>query len=175
VRSSGIPFHYLPKSGNPPVNIPQLSKPSGEFLEKYLQGVGYTLSPYSRPEYRLTYTTDIVKCYLGRKPDGNGDNQPRKEETDNCKEWLLKEMALIEFRILLLLGAAATKTCFQIFEKGTIKRACEYYCKEVSFRYGNSDIPVYVLPLPVATVPSKSGIYDRTFRMVKEKLQSFRA
>jgi len=117
----------------------------------------------------------LLSAIEGEKQNGEGDKPPRREEINNCKEWLFREMALLEFRIILLLGAAATKTCFQISEKGRSNNIYEYYCKEESFRYGNSDIPVFVLPHPVATVGDMSGIYDRTFEMIKKKLESFSA
>lgn len=170
VRCSGIPFHCPPTGNSPPSNVPQLSN-GGKFLDTYLRKIGYTLSPYD-PKYRLAYTTDTAKCYLGPSQGGKGDKTPSPKEIDNCKEWLCMEMALIKFRIILLLGAVATKNWFQIFEKGRIKNIRGYYCKEESFRYGSSDIPVYVLPHPASMVKCKGGIYDRTFAMIKKKLQS---
>ena len=171
VRVSGIPYHYLHKDG-----VARLSKPNGkrgksggEVLEPYLNKVGYTLSPFN-PNYMLAYTTDIVKCYLGKKPNGD-DNPPRKEEIDNCKGWLLEESALIQFRILLLLGRPATKVFRQILGK-SFTRASDYYRRPCSFRFGNSDIPVYVLPHPSpnCTVKGKKELYDSTFEMIKKHL-----
>lgn len=114
--------------------------------------------------------SDIVQCYPGRKTSGKGDNIPKKKETENCKEWLLKEISLIKPRIILLFGSPAARTFFEFFAKRRIKNASVYYCKENTFRFYNADIPVYILPHPSSMVKGKSEIYDSTFGMIKQKL-----
>jgi uracil-DNA glycosylase family 4 len=162
VRLSGIPFHY--PQGN--------RSEGGQLLEGHLNSVGYTLSPYSS-RYKLAYVSDIVQCYPGRKPGGrgSGDKIPKKAEIENCQEWLLKEMSLIRPRILILLGAPATRTFFELYRINSVtKNASEYYCKPEKLKYGVSDVTICALPHPTSMVKGKRKIWERTFNIIKGKL-----
>jgi len=66
VRLSGIQFHDL--NG-------EIGK-GGQYLEKYLNIIGYSINPNS-PIYHYIYTTDIIQCFPGKKLSGNGDNPPQ--------------------------------------------------------------------------------------------------
>ena len=155
VRVSGIPFH------NPQGEMSR----GGKFVEKYLNRIGYTLSP-NQPKYRLAYMSDIVQCYPGKKGSGAGDNIPNKEEIENCRRWLEQEMKLIRFRIVLLLGSQAARTFFEFFKCEIIKNASEYYSKQENFRFNNVDYPVFVLPHPSSRVRDKGEIYRKTFENI---------
>jgi uracil-DNA glycosylase family 4 len=159
VRISGIPFHNLQN---------EISR-GGKFLEKSLNRIGYTLSP-QESNYRLAYMSDIVQCYPGKKENGTGDNIPNIQEIKNCREWLLKELELIGFRVLLLLGSQAARTFFEFFKGERIKNASEYYSKQENFRINNVDIPVFILPHQTSRVKDRSEIYHTTFSLIQDKL-----
>lgn len=152
VRLSGIPFH------NPQGEMSR----GGKFLEKYLNDISYTLSP-NKSNYRLAYMSDIVQCYPGKKGSGTGDNISNKVEIENCREWLLEEMKLISFRIVLLLGSQAARTFFKFFIGRRVNNASEYYCRQENIRFNNIDIPMFILPHPSSRVKDRSEIYRRTF------------
>jgi uracil-DNA glycosylase family 4 len=160
VRLSGIPFH----------NPQGIMSPGGKFLERYLNKIGYTISP-SNPNYQLVYVSDIIQCYPGKKPARRGDNTPTKQAIENCKEWLLKEMELINFRVLLLLGSVSAKSFFEYILNKQIKKPSEYYCRDIYIRIAKSKYHAFVLPHPVSMVSEKSKIYETTFGLVKDKLE----
>lgn len=69
---------------------------SGQLLDKILSACGFT-----REEH--VFISNIVKC---RPPD---NRVPTRFETDACIPWLLKQIELIDPKILILLGATALK------------------------------------------------------------------
>jgi len=93
-------------------------------------------------------------------------NIPNKVELENCKGWLLEEMKLISFQIVLLLGSQAARTFFEFFKDKKIKNASEFYCKRENFRFNNFDYPLFVLPHPVSRVRDKGEIYRKTFENI---------
>ena len=69
---------------------------SGQLLDKILSACGFT-----RKEH--VFISNIVKC---RPPD---NRVPTRFEADACIPWLLKQIELIDPKILILLGATALK------------------------------------------------------------------
>lgn len=69
---------------------------SGQLLDKILSACGFT-----REEH--VFISNIVKC---RPPD---NRVPTHFEADACIPWLLKQIELIDPKILILLGATALK------------------------------------------------------------------
>jgi len=69
---------------------------SGQLLDKILAACGFT-----REEH--VYISNIVKC---RPPD---NRVPTPQEAGTCLPWLLKQIELIDPKILILLGATALK------------------------------------------------------------------
>ena len=69
---------------------------SGQLLDKILSACGFT-----REEH--VFISNIVKC---RPPD---NRVPTRFEADACIPWLLKQIELIDPKILILLGATALK------------------------------------------------------------------
>ncbi len=69
---------------------------SGQLLDKILAACGFT-----RKEH--VFISNIIKC----RPPGNRVPQP--DETRICKPYLLKQIELIDPKIIILLGATALK------------------------------------------------------------------
>ena len=69
---------------------------SGQLLDKILAACGF-----NRKEH--VYISNIIKC----RPPGN--RMPLPEETRLCKPYLLKQIELIDPKILILLGSTALK------------------------------------------------------------------
>lgn len=69
---------------------------SGQLLDKILAVCGFTRNEH-------VFISNIVKC---RPPD---NRVPILEEADACMPWLLKQIELIDPKILILLGATALK------------------------------------------------------------------
>lgn len=69
---------------------------SGQLLDKILTACGFTRSQH-------VFISNIVKC---RPPD---NRVPTPQEAAVCMPWLLKQIELIDPKILILLGATALK------------------------------------------------------------------
>lgn len=69
---------------------------SGQLLDKILAACGFTRNEH-------VFISNIVKC---RPPE---NRVPTPKEADICMPWLLKQIELINPKILILLGATALK------------------------------------------------------------------
>ncbi len=70
---------------------------SGQLLDKILHACGFN-------RHQHVFITNIIKC----RPPGN--RKPLPEEIRVCKPYLLKQINLIDPKILILLGATALKS-----------------------------------------------------------------
>lgn len=52
------------------------------------------------------YFSALCRCFPGKKP-GGGDRAPSEEEIANCRPWLEAEFALVQPRLVLLVGKMA--------------------------------------------------------------------
>src|SRR6059058_2534882 len=55
----------------------------------------------------LPYRSAITKCFPGKSPTGGGDRRPSPTEVALCRPWLDQELALLQPRVILLLGGLA--------------------------------------------------------------------
>jgi len=58
-------------------------------------------------EDHLPYRTSMTKCFPGKAASGAGDRKPSPPEIALCAPWLLRELAIVRPRILLLVGQLA--------------------------------------------------------------------
>ena len=68
---------------------------AGQLLDELLAGIGL-----SRPD---VFIANVLKC----RPPGNRDPQPA--EIDNCQGWLLRQVELVEPKVICTLGNFSTK------------------------------------------------------------------
>jgi len=73
---------------------------SGAELRRWLAQAGID-------EDHLPYRTAITKCFPGKSPTGGGDRRPSPTEVALCRPWLDQELALLQPRVILLLGGLA--------------------------------------------------------------------
>ena len=71
---------------------------SGGLLTKWLNSIELTREG--------VYICNIIKC----RPPNN--RNPDKEEVDNCREFLISQITIIQPKVILLVGAVALKTLF---------------------------------------------------------------
>jgi DNA polymerase len=101
VFGMGNPFAEIMLIGEGPgkdedlQGLPFVGK-SGQLLDKILSACGF-----NRDEH--VYIANIVKC----RPPGNRD--PKPEERNSCLPYLLRQIELIDPRIIVLLGSTALK------------------------------------------------------------------
>lgn len=83
-------------------------KPNGELLssgkniKKHLGGVGIDIEDINFVE--------LIKCF----PSGNETRPPRKEEIENCRHWLDRQVDILQPKVIVSLG----KECYEFF-RGT--------------------------------------------------------
>ena len=73
---------------------------SGAELRRWLAEAGID-------EEHLPYRTAITKCFPGKALSGSGDRRPSPAEIALCAPWLDQELALLQPRVILLLGGLA--------------------------------------------------------------------
>jgi uracil-DNA glycosylase family 4 len=77
--------------------------PAGRFLELWLDRAGFPPG-YFREH---VYLTSLTRCFPGKSPSGNGDRAPSPTELALCRHFLDRELALIQPRLVLLVGKMA--------------------------------------------------------------------
>src|SRR2546430_5729992 len=73
---------------------------AGQLLDELLEGIGMTRE-------RDAFIANVLKC----RPPGNRD--PLPEEIEECTPWLMRQIQLIEPRVICTLGNFATKLITQ--------------------------------------------------------------
>lgn len=56
---------------------------------------------------RLTYIAALMRCFPGRNKQNTGDRPPPPAAIANCAHWLDAELALLEPKVLILVGQLA--------------------------------------------------------------------
>ncbi len=99
------------------------SGPGGSVLQKWLERAGFP-SGYL---HEHVYLSSLTRCDPGRNPRGNGDRRPSPPEVALCRPFLEAELAIVQPKVVLLVGAMAIETflgkrkleeCIGTFEEG---------------------------------------------------------
>jgi uracil-DNA glycosylase len=77
--------------------------PGGRILDSWLQRAGYPAGAL----HRQVYLSALTKCDPGKNPRGGGDRKPSPAELALCRPFLLRELALVRPRAILLVGGMA--------------------------------------------------------------------
>jgi uracil-DNA glycosylase len=77
--------------------------PAGRVLERWLGQAGFPPG-YFREH---VYLTSLTRCFPGKSPGGNGDRPPSVAEIALCRPYLDRELALLNPRLVLLVGKMA--------------------------------------------------------------------
>jgi uracil-DNA glycosylase family 4 len=161
VRLTGIPFFGIGGS---------LSK-GGRFLERHLNRIGYTLDP-SDGAKRLVYSTDLIKCFPGRRPSGSGDYPPHPREISFCRRWLVEELAIIQARVLLLMGGPTIRSFFREYLGVSVSRISPTLGTRHQIELAGRSAVAFTLPHSSSMVPHKGRIFEETFTAVGAILDS---
>jgi uracil-DNA glycosylase len=79
--------------------------PSGRRLFRWLAEAGW-----DEDTFRATqYMTAITKCYPGKGTGGHGDRVPTRAEQRLCAQFLEKELALVQPRLIVPVGGLAVR------------------------------------------------------------------
>src|SRR6266849_10226987 len=79
------------------------SGPGGSVLQKWLEQAGFP------PGYlhAHVYLSSLTRCDPGRNPRGDGDRRPSPPEVALCRPYLEAELAILQPKVVLLVGAMA--------------------------------------------------------------------
>ena len=161
LRRSGVNFFEVSgKLGN-----------TGNRLERFLNKFNRTVYPYQeviisnnvtipkcRPDHLSVYNTEIAQCYPGKEEAGHGDRTPEKEEIHNCikQGFLIKEIEMIEPRLLLLMGKSSRDSFFKHILNAPYPDSLSTHISEIvqtgeipQFYLGNRS--VYIFPIQHAS------------------------
>lgn len=76
---------------------------AGRELFRWLGSIGI-----SEAEFRdHVYMGAMTRCFPGKNPGGGGDRRPSRSEIELCRPWLEAILAVLEPRVLLLVGGLA--------------------------------------------------------------------
>lgn len=106
-RKSGIPYTYEDK---------RLSK-TGDRLDKFLNLFNYTINSSGTSRYQYVYSSDIVQCLPAE--DGNFELdknwKPKAQVKKNCVDFVIREIKIIEPKLILLAGKVSRDTFYNNF------------------------------------------------------------
>lgn len=77
--------------------------PAGTFLAQWLERAGFP-GNYLREH---VYLTSLTRCFPGKSAFGNGDRAPSTAEIALCRQFIERELQLIQPRVVLLVGKMA--------------------------------------------------------------------
>ncbi len=77
--------------------------PAGRVLEQWFERAGFP------PHYfrQHVFLTSLTRCFPGKAVGGNGDRPPSRQEMQLCRAFLDREEALLEPRLIVLVGKMA--------------------------------------------------------------------
>jgi uracil-DNA glycosylase len=171
LRKSGVNFFQDDGSlGNTGANLER-------FLNKFCRTVypnqevmisGNVTVPSCNPKYKSVYNTEIAQCYPGKNKVKKGDRKPRSDEILNChrKGFLIKEIIMIQPRLLLLMGKESRDSFFDYFLTGSYPSSLSDH---ISAIIDNGKIPVFTignLTLHVLPIQHASGANPRFSNMI---------
>ena len=79
------------------------SGPGGSVLQKWLAQAGFP----PRYLHEHVYLSSLTRCDPGRNTRGDGDRRPSPPEVALCRPYLEAELAILQPRVVLLVGAMA--------------------------------------------------------------------
>lgn len=78
---------------------------SGKRLFQWLGAAGF-----DEADYRATqYMSSVTKCFPGKHKNGKGDRVPTRAEQKICRQFLLREIELVQPRLFIPIGGLAIK------------------------------------------------------------------
>lgn len=157
-RLSGLPYCF-PTSGR------RLSK-GGQVLDAFLRRFGHTINPNGLDQY--AYHTDIAHYYPGRRPGGTGDIEPSAEEIKYGRDWLERELALVEPEVVILLGKSAAALFLQTYGGRRIKRLGDVLGQAQPCRVNDREVPAFAVHHPSGAwqFPEAKRVYERTVEKI---------
>lgn len=124
---------------------------AGKLLDELLGSIGYDRSE--------VFIANVLKC----RPPGNRD--PRIEEINTCKDYLIEQIKIIDPKIICTMGRFSTQLLLDT-NKGISG------LRGKIFRIGNRIIMPINHPAAALYTPSKMGVLKEDFQKIKRLIDS---
>lgn len=124
---------------------------AGKLLDELLGSIGYDRSE--------VFIANVLKC----RPPGNRD--PRIEEINTCKDYLIEQIKIIDPKIICTMGRFSTQLLLDT-DKGISG------LRGKIFRIGNRIIMPINHPAAALYTPSKMGVLKEDFQKIKRLIDS---
>ena len=83
---------------------------AGRTLAGWLQQAGFPHGPEHKwPYLSAVWLSSLTRCFPGPSKGGNGDRAPSAKEIALCRSFLDEEIAAVDPRIIILVGAMAAR------------------------------------------------------------------
>jgi len=148
-RLSGLP--YLQTDGT--------LRSTGRTLDTFLAGFGYTIQPDGDRQY--AYSSDLVRCVPLLSPARKKLRSPTRQESTNCFPWLAIELPIVQPRVLVLLGAHATRAFFRVCLGMSVARLIDVVGGPYAARIGDVAFEAFAIqhPSPLASGSTRKEVY----------------
>jgi uracil-DNA glycosylase len=187
-RVCGTPVHGPPVTGPimligqaPGVHEASRGRPfahtAGKTLFKWLGSV----TGSSEEDLReLIYFAAVARCFPGKALKGGGDREPDREEIENCRPFLVREVQTIKPKLILAVGRLAISEVLgaRLFPRGT--PLADVVGKTFELNYHGVKVEVLPLPHPSGvsrwpqTEPGKTKL-TQALKIFAEKIPEFSA
>jgi len=156
-------------SGIPYINPDGSLMETGRTLNGLLRQFGYTIRPGS--DRRYAYSTDAVQRWPGLKQNGK-KRDPSPQEVANCAPWFEAEVALVQPRVLLVMGLPAAKHFFRRYLDMRVGRLGEIAGQRFNVEVGIHHLIAYAIqhPSPLAQSPERTAVYKRVGTEIQQLL-----
>lgn len=108
---------------------------AGKTLFKWFQSIGVAEQDFRQQ----VYMSAVCRCFPGKNPKG-GDRVPAKSEIEVCSQWLNKEIALLQPKLVIPVGKLA------ISQYLTVNKLVDVIGEQ--FKVDMNGIDVDMIPLP---------------------------
>jgi len=152
---------------------------TGHNLDRFLNLFRYTIDSNNHANgYQYAYSSDIVQCYPGKPESCKGDRKPNKLEILNCfdRDFLSKEISVIEPKLILLMGRASRDSFYEYFIQMEYPFSLSEHIDEIADREHASKYEgVAVIPIqhPSGANPNFRQMFKnkKLIRLIKEMIE----
>lgn len=130
---------------------------AGEVLDRLLDSIGM--------DRREIYITNVIKC----RPPGNRD--PQDSEVENCREYLDRQIEIIQPGVICCLGRHALKHIFAKFgieEEGSISRLHGKVFEKAEDIFNRVKIIALYHPAVAVYNPGQFALLEKDFSLLRE-------
>jgi uracil-DNA glycosylase family 4 len=130
---SGLPYHRADGS---------ITR-TGKALDTFLKSFGYSVAPM---ETRYAYSSDLVQHFPGATMRGH--RKPTRAERENCAPWLREELAVVQPKVVILLGRLAASDFLDRYARGKDRRPGLAWARPEVCQVGGRRVVAIAIPHP---------------------------